>query len=98
MIGAGRVAQMNLGGPLTRRHTPSLQTSVSSGLQSGSKNVYPIDLPEGFATGLSTLTGLRWRKSPTPHSQWRQLSHMATAGKELWLLKVDTNTENQIIP
>lgn len=56
MIGAGRVAQMNLGGPLTRRHTPSLQTSVSSGLQSGSKNVYPIDLPEGFATGLSTLT------------------------------------------
>ena len=55
MIGAGRVAQMNLGGQLTRRLTPSLQTSVSSGLPSGSKNVYPIDLPEGFATGLSTL-------------------------------------------
>lgn len=97
MIGAGRVAQMNLGGPLTRRHTPSLQTSVSSGLQSGSKNVYPIDLPEGFATGLSTLTP-EMEEVPQPHSQWRQLSHMATAGKELWLLKVDTNTENQIIP
>lgn len=46
---------MNLGGQLTRRLTPSLQTSVSSGLPSGSKDVYPTDLPEGFATGLSTL-------------------------------------------
>lgn len=56
---------MNLGGQLTRRLTPSLQTSVSSGLPSGSKNVYPIDLPEGFVTGLSTLMPELEGASPT---------------------------------